>query len=148
MNEDVTSIARPRIGRQHPTSTTTNLTGGTSLSRLADQERYIGFFWTCYLPAGTLPTAEAGRFSNVQWTMMAQNPSNNVKISMVALSLCMLGVQHTELNLIKNGHLLFIRSLNKMRTSLQQQILTPNCPDERLLLARLLSLFTVNESHK
>jgi hypothetical protein len=123
------------------------LSNPESLGRLADQQKYVSFFWTAYLPTEKKRTAEADLQSFSGWTSVAQSFTTEkyaVKAAIIAHSLCMLGKQHKDTVMMQEGLMAFGRALKGVRYGVEQFNNSRGADRESLLIgARLLSLFMV-----
>ena len=116
---------------------------GESFVQYADQQLYIEFFWTSYLPSDANLTTEACQYSPLGWVSIAKAfaDMDAVRSATAALSLCMLGTQHKEPSMIANGFLMYGRTLKQMQGQLY--CLNGRRRDGIQVVARLLGLFAV-----
>ncbi|KAJ5933647.1 hypothetical protein N7454_005976 [Penicillium verhagenii] len=115
-----------------------------SLFQYADQEKYVGFFWDAYLPGSKSFTPEAGHYTAIEWTNVAQSLTGDllaVRLAIVANSLCMLGIRHREHKMTLQGHRVYGLALGEMQRALKR----PNRLDMNgsLIAAWLIGLFTL-----
>ncbi|CAK7231345.1 hypothetical protein SCUCBS95973_007879 [Sporothrix curviconia] len=158
--------ASRRHASAHATSTpVTQSWAAASLSRTAEQDRHVGFFWNVYLPNGEPFPDEAGHYTTCGWTRVARDicsrrdgssssdvnendsASAVVRLAIVANSLCMFGSQHREARMTKDGQQAYGEALLKMRSTLQRhQSKATQSMDDKLALviaSRLLTVFTM-----
>ncbi|CAK7199311.1 hypothetical protein SEUCBS139899_001987 [Sporothrix eucalyptigena] len=135
-------------------STTTPVTqsrAAASLTSTAEQDRHVGFFWNVYLPNGERFPDEASQYTTCGWTCIARDICDKkndeiaavVRLAITANSLCMLGSQHREPHMIKDGQKVYGKALLHMRSALQRP---PTLMDNKLALiiaSRLLTVFTI-----
>lgn len=114
------------------------------LGRFADQQKYVEFFWRAYLPHEENFSYEDASYTACGWTNVAKDIGDQedvVKLAMAANCLCMLGSQHGETFMSKEGRLIYSNALGNMRYALQNPA---GIDKNRLIIAsRLLTLFMV-----
>ncbi|CAK7232521.1 hypothetical protein SEUCBS140593_008288 [Sporothrix eucalyptigena] len=116
----------------------------------------MGFFWNAYLPNGEDFPDEATQYTTCGWTRIAReicatrddDTTAVVSLAIVANSLCMLGSQHREPGMIKDGQQVYGKALLQMRSALQRHQLNPSHSTKGKKLAliiasRLLTVFTM-----
>jgi hypothetical protein len=144
----VNKTAPPIENNYAITSGNPHLSNPESLGRLADQQNCVSFFWTAYLPTEKKGTADANHHSISGWTSVAQSFTTEkyaVKAAIIAHSLCILGKQHEDAGMMKEGLVAFGRALKGVRYGVEHFKNSRGADRELLLIgARLLSLFMVS----
>jgi hypothetical protein len=115
-----------------------------TLARSAYENRYIGIFWTTYLPNGQVPSANELQSTLLRWTNTIQvlyQTNSTLKKAFLALCLASSGRLEGQEWMCKYGLRLYNSALHDMAMALKRP---PNTKlDSILATAKLLGLYEV-----
>ena len=119
-----------------------------TLVRSADEERYLGHFWSAYLPNGRALSADAVQESLGSWTNTVQklySTDDTLKRTLLAMCLSSYGKQQGKKWIKEQGFRLYSAALQDMAVALKVPSRAKS--DSILTASKLFSLYEVSSPH-